>query len=122
MTRVKMISGDQLKDKLDKMEDYLLIDTLGLESYDRLHLPGAAVIDASKDDFLQQVGMAAHGRKDMVVIVYSSFSDKDRSAMAARKLIDAGYTDVSDYPGGIDDWRQLGYMMRGSEAAFSARF
>lgn len=117
-----MISGDELKRKLDNMEDYLLIDTLGRESYDRLHLPGAAVIDASKDDFLTHVALAAQNRKDMPVIVYSSYSDKERSAQAAQKLIDNGYADVSDYPGGIDDWRQLGYMMQGSEAAFTARY
>lgn len=38
---VKTISRDELKQKLDRKDDFLLVETLPVTAYDHNHLPGA---------------------------------------------------------------------------------
>jgi rhodanese-related sulfurtransferase len=38
---VKTISREDLKEKIDRGDDFVLLEVLSEESYDRAHLPGA---------------------------------------------------------------------------------
>jgi len=38
---IKTISRDELKDKLDRQDDFTLVETLPMVAYEHAHLPGA---------------------------------------------------------------------------------
>ena len=38
---IKTISRDELKQKIDRTDDFLLVETLAKVAYDHAHLPGA---------------------------------------------------------------------------------
>jgi rhodanese-related sulfurtransferase len=40
-TEVKMISRDELKDRIDRGDDFILVETLPAMAYQSAHLPGA---------------------------------------------------------------------------------
>ena len=64
---VATISRDELKDKLDRGDDFALVETLPEESYRRSHLPGAVLMPYDR------VGEVAPGLlpdKDREVVVY----------------------------------------------------
>lgn len=101
-----------LKKKIDEGSDFVLIDTLGEESYKRRHLPEAISIDAHKDDFVERVKEIVPD-KDKEIIVYCASFSCQLSPAAAGKLIDAEYTNVVDYEGGLADWQDAGYPFEG---------
>jgi rhodanese-related sulfurtransferase len=41
MEGIKTITREELKEKMDRGEDFVLIEALGEDSYQRAHLPGA---------------------------------------------------------------------------------
>ena len=64
---VKTISRDELRQKLDRKDDFLLVETLGKVAYEHAHLPGA--INLPPD----QVKVLAHKllpEKNADIVVY----------------------------------------------------
>jgi hypothetical protein len=55
MDEFNTITSDELNEKLDSENDFLLIDTLGDASYRRAHLPQAVSISAKEDNFVDRV-------------------------------------------------------------------
>ena len=114
MANFTTITREDLKKKMDKGEDFVLIDVLGALSYDERHLPGAINIDAHKEDFLEQVKMQVPDKNKEIVVYCSSFSCQ-ASPAAAGKLGDAGYTHAVDFEGGLADWEDAGYFFEGGD-------
>lgn len=109
------ITHDELADKLDSDDDFILVDVLGSESYQRAHLPGAINIDVHEDDFLEKAEEQLPD-KDQEIIVYCGSFSCGASPKAAGKLTDAGYKNVIDYEGGLKDWAEQGHSLEGEEA------
>ncbi len=109
------ITRDELKAKIDNDEDFVLVDTLGDESYNRAHLPQAISISAQDDDFVANVEEEVP-EKDTEVIVYCGSFDCPLSDNAANQLTDAGYANVVDYEGGLKDWAEGGFELEGEDA------
>ncbi|MEX1027159.1 MAG: rhodanese-like domain-containing protein [Candidatus Paceibacterota bacterium] len=116
MEHFETITREELKEKIDHDEGFVLIDVLGANSYERAHLPGAVMADAHEDDFLDEVARLVSD-KDTEVVVYCASFDCRLSTQAAQKLVGAGYTAVVDYEGGLMDWAKGGYPLEGGEAA-----
>ena len=110
----KQITRGELKKKMDAHEDFALIDTLGEGSYQNIHLPGALMIDAHKEDFAQKVLEAVPDKLKEVIVYCASFSCQ-LSPKAARMLADAGYAKVFDFKGGLKDWAEAGYPFKGEK-------
>lgn len=108
MEKFYTITASALKKKMDNGSDFVLIDTLGEASHAKRHLPGAINIDAHRADFIGQVKKLVLDKDTEVVVYCASFSCQ-LSPMAAGKLIDAEYTNVVDYEGGLTDWQDAGY-------------
>ncbi|MDA2936038.1 rhodanese-like domain-containing protein [Patescibacteria group bacterium AH-259-L05] len=108
MKDFKEITREELKQKIDRKEDFILIDTLGEESYAKRHLPGTLCIDAHKDDFVEQVEKQILDKNKEVIVYCASFSCQ-LSPYVAKKLVEAGYTNVKDFEGGLKDWEEAGY-------------
>ena len=115
MTTFKEITREELKEKMDKNEDFVFIDVLGEASYKRIHLPGAVSVDAHQENFVEEVEKQVPNKNKEVIVYCASFSCP-LSPAAAHKLADAGYTNVLDFNGGLKDWAEGGYSFEGEEA------
>ena len=108
MEKYFTITREALKKKIEQGSDFVLIDVLREGSYEQRHLPGAISIDAHEEDFVEQVKKQIPD-KDKEVIVYCASFSCQLSPEAARKLTEAGYSNVIDFEGGLADWEKAGY-------------
>lgn len=117
MPNFKEITKEELKEKMDSGDDFVLIDVLGEQSYKNIHLPGAEMADAHKDkkDFLSDVESLVDDKSKDVIVYCASFSCQ-LSPKAAGILSEAGYENVYDYEGGLKDWAQGDYSFEGEKA------
>lgn len=66
---MKTIDREELKQKMDRGDDFLLLEVLGKASYDREHLPGAVRYEGR-----DQVEALAPGRGTEIVAYCSNFT------------------------------------------------
>lgn len=104
---MKTISREQLKSLLDSGGDYLLINVLGLSSFQDRHIPGSINVPVDDSEFVSRVETRA-GSRSRRIVVYCGSSECSASRIAAQRLTDAGFTDVSAYEGGVRDWEKAG--------------
>ena len=76
-------------------------------AFDKAHIAGSAHISFYDDDFLELVAALAPDKGEMLV-VYCLSAGCNASAKAAAKLSEAGYTNVFDFEGGVDEWEATG--------------
>jgi rhodanese-related sulfurtransferase len=99
--RVREISIDDIKARLDRDENFLLIDVREESEYANDHLPGAihlgkGVIERDIEERVPQL--------DTSLVLYCGGGY--RSALAADNLQKMGYTSVLSMDGGIRGWRE----------------
>lgn len=99
------ISRQQLKQKLDRRDGVVLIDTLPESVFRREHLPGA--INIPSERILEDAPDRLPDRKQAIV-VYCRNTSCRRSERAARRLERLGYCNVYDYVAGKEDWIEAG--------------
>ncbi|MBS3805293.1 MAG: rhodanese-like domain-containing protein [Oleiphilaceae bacterium] len=101
---MKPITRDDLKTMNEaEHEDFVLINVLPREEFNKQHIRTSINIPVDDTDFSEKVESVAGG-KDRKIVVYSANFDCEASPKAARKLEDAGFTQVYDYEGGTKDW------------------
>lgn len=115
MASFDTVTREELKSKMESDGEFTLIDTLGEESYNRAHLPQAISISAHDDDFVANVEEEVPN-KDAEIIVYCASFDCPLSDKAANQLTEAGYSNVVDYEGGLKDWAEGGFELKGEDA------
>ncbi len=91
------ITAEQAKARIDSGEDVIILDVRTQEEYDSRHIDGAILIpnetiSDTQPDLLPDL--------DAEILIYCRSGN--RSAQAADKLIDMGYTNVYDFGGIID--------------------
>ena len=91
----------------------VLMDTLVPEHYEARHIPGAASACVFEMVFLDHAAKAVTDKGTPIVVYGAGEGALDHEA-AAEKLIRAGYTDVSTFPGGLAEWRESGRSLEGS--------
>ena len=64
---VKMISRDELKEKIDRCDDFVLVETLPAMAYQSAHLPGA--INLPPDEVIKSAYQVLPN-KDADIVVY----------------------------------------------------
>ena len=101
----KEITRMELKKKLDRKEDLVLINVLSRESFERMRIPGSVSVPLEGPDFLRRVQELVPDKKKPIV-VYCASSSGQASPNAARVLMSAGYENVVDYKGGMADWME----------------
>lgn len=100
---MQTIDIEQLRDKMSKNDDLLLINVLSKEDFREHHIPNSVNIPVEQDDFVEQVQGHSEG-KNQEIVVYCANTSCDASPKAASKLEDAGFTNVYDFEGGIEEW------------------
>jgi rhodanese-related sulfurtransferase len=100
------ITADALREKLDRDDDFVLIDALAPMVYAHSHLPRAINMPPNAVDTIR----CAKRMPDLGVeiVVYCANSECDDSILTAERLQSLGYTNVRHYSGGKDEWKKLG--------------
>jgi rhodanese-related sulfurtransferase len=101
--RIREVSVDDVKNKLDHGEKFVLVDVREESEYAKDHLPWAVHLGKGviERDVEQRVPDA---NTPMVLYCGGGF----RSALAADNLQKMGYTNVVSMDGGVREWREKG--------------
>ncbi len=99
--RIREVSIDDVKVKLDRGEQFLLVDVREESEYAKDHLPGAVhlgkgIIERDIEERVPELSTP--------LILYCGGGY--RSALAADNLQKMGYTNVLSMDGGIRGWRE----------------
>jgi len=114
-----VITAAELQAKLERGDDFVLIDALAPMIYAHSHLPGAINMPPSAVEPIRcSKRMPA---LDTEIVVYCANADCDDSTETGRRLGELGYTNVRHYPGGKDEWKQLGLPLERAGRPFSVR-
>lgn len=110
---METITADELKEKLDEEEDFVLIDVLSGDSFERLRIPGSVNVPVPEieDDASKEIPS-----KESEVVVYCASEACRASPRAAAKLEEMGYENVVDFEDGLAGWEEAGYTFEGEAA------
>ena len=105
-SRIKETDVDEVKEKLDRGDKFLLVDVREESEFAKDHLPGAihlgkGVIERDIENRVPDLNTP------MVLYCGGGF----RSAMAADNLQKMGYTNVISMDGGVRGWREKNFPM-----------
>ncbi|MGB3633381.1 MAG: rhodanese-like domain-containing protein [Rubrobacteraceae bacterium] len=101
---IQDIEREELKEKIERGDDFVLVDALGQQHYERSHLPGAINLPYEFVDDAEQV----LSDKGAEIVVYCMNVNCAASGEEARELEEMGYTNVRHYAQGKQDWIQAG--------------
>ncbi|MCW8194984.1 rhodanese-like domain-containing protein [Proteobacteria bacterium 005FR1] len=98
------LSGEDLEKMFkDPEQDFVLINVLSPEDFNRRHIRNSVNVPLKTHSFANVVAEIA-GNLERKVVVYCASFDCDASAKAATELEAEGFTDVYDYEGGLKEW------------------
>jgi rhodanese-related sulfurtransferase len=105
-TRIRELSADQVKAKLDRREKFYLVDVREESEWSRDHISGAVYLGRGviERDIEQRIPDQA---AEIILYCGGGF----RSALAADNLQKMGYTKVYSMDGGIREWREKRYPL-----------
>lgn len=106
---MRIIRRKQLEDMFEHRERFTLVEVLGPEEYDQVHLPGA--INVPHDRNFAQAIQRAVPDKRVPVVVYCRDVGCDASPKAGREMEALGYEHVYQYEAGKTDWVRAGLPM-----------
>jgi len=103
---MKTIDASELKEKLDRGDEFKLVMTMETWAFNAKHIPGSLNFCSSEE---------AHNllTPDDEIVVYCSHSACMSSQTAYQMLTKAGFNDVRRLSGGLDGWERAGYPLEG---------
>jgi len=96
--------------------DVVVIDAQGDGGYDKAHLPGA--IDFALDDVPAKASETITS-VDQRVLVYCTDEECLGAEFVGTQLVEAGYSNVGRFPGGVDGWLEAGQPVETGESSLS---
>lgn len=108
MQHIETISREELKEKLERGDDFKLVMSLGEWAFRAKHIPGSINISRPQDteQYLQP---------DDEIVVYCSDPQCFSSQVAYHMLKNRGFKNVRRYSGGISEWEEAGYPLEGED-------
>jgi rhodanese-related sulfurtransferase len=106
---VKEISREELKAKLERGDDFVLVEALSRRHYELSHLPGAINLPYEFVDDAEEV----LPDKRAEIVVYCMNEECEASREEARELEQMGYVSVLHYAGGKEGWIRAGLPVEG---------
>lgn len=104
--RIRELTADEVKARLDRGEQFILIDVREESEWAKDHLPGA--IHLSKGIIERDIEQRIPDTSAEIVLYCGGGF---RSALAADNLQKMGYSNVISMDGGIRVWREKGYPL-----------
>ena len=117
---LKILSPEILHERLREGKPIAIIDLLVEDRFAAVHLPGAVNVCVYEVVFLEKIAKLIPD-KDRQIVVYGSGDTSLEAIDAARKLVNAGYVDVSMLRGGLSGWKALGYPLEGEDPTAAER-
>jgi rhodanese-related sulfurtransferase len=110
MSDMDLIGTEELKERLDRGDDFKLVMTLGEWEFHAKHIPGSLLV-STVEEALQTLD-----RGDDIVL-YDSGPQCPASRIACRVLMARGYGRVRRYAGGLMEWESAGYALEGEQVS-----
>jgi rhodanese-related sulfurtransferase len=107
------VSREQLLRRIERGDEFVLVDALSPMSYAASHLPGAINLPPESVD---EGARQRIPNRDTEVVVYCASSTCDSSVAVANRLIQLGYRNVLHYAEGKDGWTKAGLPLEGGRA------
>ena len=107
------ISTAELRDKLARRDDFLLVMAMDRARFRQAHLPGS--IDG--DELLEIIPTLA---REAEIVVYCTHDGCPASRLAASMLREAGFTNVRRYAGGLNEWTAAGLPITSADMVGAA--
>ncbi len=107
------ITRDELKRKLDRGDDLVIVEALPPLYYQDSHLPGALNLPHDQVDALASELLPDKNRE---IAVYCSNPACQNSSIAANRLAALGYRNVRKYAEGKQDWIDAGLPVESGSA------
>lgn len=104
---MKEIGREELREKLERGDDFKLVMTLSEWAFKAQHIPGSININRMQDAL-------KYLNPDDEIVVYCSDEACIASQVAYKALVANGYKNVRRYSGGLSDWQAAGYPLDGS--------
>jgi rhodanese-related sulfurtransferase len=101
-----LIGREELKEKLDRGDDFKLVMVLGEWEYRAKRISGSLRVSTSRK------GLQALD-PDEEIVLYDTNPACRASRFACRFLKAQGYVRVRRYAAGLEDWESAGYPMEG---------
>ena len=101
-----LIGREELKEKLDRGDDFKLVMVLGEWEYRAKRIGGSLRVSTPEE------GLEALDPEEEIVL-YDSGPSCPASRIACRFLKAHGYVRVLRYDGGLEDWESAGYLLEG---------
>lgn len=108
-----LIDREELKEKLDRGDDFKLVMTLGEWEYRAKHIPGSLRVSTIKEAF--EV-LDPHAE----IVLYDSGPHCAAGRMAYRILKAHGYERLRRYAGGLEEWESACYPLEGEQVFASS--
>jgi rhodanese-related sulfurtransferase len=119
LTPLPEITAGELQQKLERGDDFVLIDALSPMVYAHSHLPGAINMPPNAVEPIRcSKRMPDLGTQ---IVVYCSNPNCEDSVVTGTRLTELGYTNVRHYAGGKDEWKRLGLPLERAGKTFSGR-
>lgn len=106
MGEIQLITRDELKEKLDRGDKFVLAMTLDEYAFQCKHIPGSICLP-KKEDAIEL--SEPHDE----IVVYCTNEVCSASIMVFHFLVAKGYKNVRRYAGGLQDWEEAGFPLQG---------
>ena len=110
MTDTNLIDTREVKEKLDRGDNFKLVMTLGEWEYRTSHIPGSLRIST-----VEEALETLHPHDE--IVLYDSGPPCTASRTACRLLKARGYLRVRRYVGGLQEWESAGHPLEGEVPA-----
>ena len=107
------ITREELKAKMDRKDDFVLVEALSQKHYASTHLPGAINLPY---EFIDEAETVLPD-KTAEIVVYCMNQDCLASREEARELEEMGFERVFHYAAGKQDWIRAGLPIEGQRVS-----
>lgn len=98
MIQIKQISVEELKEKLDKKENFTLVDCREKDEYEKCRIEGSTLIPLS--EFVNRGPAELNPESQIIIHCHHG----GRAQKACELLTSQGFKDVINVKGGIEEW------------------
>jgi rhodanese-related sulfurtransferase len=110
---MKIMTIPQLQQWQDRGEQFLLVNVMNEDEFQRGHIPGSINIPSGDHSFGERIATITESRVRPVV-VYGSRHDSPTSPQAGLRLEKEGFAEVYNLGAGLDGWAGEGLMVEKS--------
>jgi rhodanese-related sulfurtransferase/polyisoprenoid-binding protein YceI len=114
------VTASELRSLMTETSRFVLIDVRAEADYQAARIPGARHNCVFEIAFLDRMSEIAAPGDKRALCVYGNGETTHEARMAAEKLVRAGYSEVLEFRGGIEQWLAAGGAVEGQPASPSA--